>query len=331
MVTLTDTLTVVTGSEELLVERAVRDLVRSSSEVDTVRVEELEAILLRSGDLLVHTSPSLFEDAPVLVVRGVEQLVQSKSDHDEPLKEIVAYLEAPSPDAHVVLVHAGGVGGKAVLAAAKKARATMVVTPAPKGTKLRQHRREFVRDEATSAGCSITPQGIEVLIDSVGTGLRDLAGACVQLASDRTDGTQITDDDVRRYFGGRAEVSGFEVADQIVAGRTADALVLLRHSRQSGTTPVLFPAALARSLRQLALVAAAPRSASPTELAAATGMPDWKVNKVRQAARDWTERGLVAAINAVAEGDAAVKGGQADADYALEQMLITVGRARRLV
>jgi DNA polymerase-3 subunit delta len=92
---------------------------------------------------------------------------------------------------------------------------------------------------------------------------------------------------------------------------------------------VLFPAALARTLRQLALVASAPRAASVSQVAETAGLPDWKVKQVRETARHWSEAGLARAIRAVAEADAAIKGGESDADYALERMLITVGRSGR--
>jgi DNA polymerase-3 subunit delta len=166
----------------------------------------------------------------------------------------------------------------------------------------------------------------------VGTNLREVAAACAQLASDsQQEGEsqrRIDESDIMRYYGGRAEVRTFDVADRVVAGHTAEALGLFRHARDSGAPIVLFPAALARTLRQLAIVASAPRAATVDQLAAAAEVPDWKVKQVRENARQWTEAGLVRAIRAVAEADAAVKGGEADADYALERMLITVGRSR---
>ncbi|HVQ88574.1 MAG TPA: DNA polymerase III subunit delta [Actinomycetes bacterium] len=322
-------LTVVTGSEELLVERAVRELVASVGSADEVELHEIDATMLAPGQLAVQTSPSLFGGPPVVVLQAIEALVQSKSELDEAIEEILSYLKSPSPDACVVLVHAGGNGGKAVLAAAKKAGASVINTPAPKKrSEIRSQRREFVREEFRRRQSSISPQAVEALVDAVGTDLRDLAGACAQLADDRVDEGRIEEADVRRYYDGRAEVQTFDVADRVVAGHTAEALGLFRHARDAGVPVILFPAALARTLRQLALVASAPRGASAVSIAAAAEIPDWKVRAVRDTARHWTDAGLVTAIRAVAEADAAVKGGEADPDYALERMLITVGRSR---
>ncbi len=322
-------LTVVTGTEELLIERAVRELVASLGSGDDIELHEQDAVSLAPGQLAVRTSPSLFGGPPVVVLRGVEGLVQSNPDLEDAIQELLGYLESPSPDACVVLVHGGGNGGKAVLAAAKKADAAMVSTPAPKKkSEIRSHRREFVRDEFRARQCAISPQAVEALVDAVGTDLRELAGACAQLADDRVEDGRIEEADVLRYYDGRAEVQTFDVADRVIAGHTAEALGLFRHARDAGVPVVLFPAALARTLRQLALVATAPRGASASSIASSAEIPDWKVRIVRETARHWTDAGLVNAIRAVAEADAAVKGGEADSDYALERMLITVGRSR---
>ena len=168
-----------------------------------------------------------------------------------------------------------------------------------------------------------------MLINAVGTKLRDLSGACAQLVSDHGTGGRLDEETVRRYYGGRVEVQGFDIADQVLAGRTAAALGLLRHARESGVAAVLVTAALGRSLRQLALVATAPRGAPADSVAALAGTPPWKVKDLRALARDWSEPGLAAAIKAVAVADTDVKTGAVDPEYALERMLITVGRARR--
>ena len=321
-------ITVVTGTEELLVERAVRRLIRQSGD-DQVEVHDRDVVAVKTGELGVLTSPSLFGGPPVVVLRGIESLVQSNDAVAEAVDEVMSYLKSPATDACVLLVHGGGNGGKAVLTAAKKAGAVQENTPTlKKAGEIRQHRRQFVKEEFRAAGCTITPQAVETLVEAVGTNLRDLAGACSQLAADKQEG-KLDESDVLRYYGGRAEVRTFDVADRIVAGHTAEGLGLYRHARESGTPLVLFPAAMARTLRQVAWVATAPRGASATDIANATDMPEWKVKSVRDVARHWSEAGLVAAIRAVAEADAAIKGGgEADADYALERMLITVGRCR---
>jgi len=60
----------------------------------------------------------------------------------------------------------------------------------------------------------------------VGSDLRELAAACDQLAAD-TDGL-IDEPVVARYYRGRAEATGFTVADRAVEGHLAQALEQLR-------------------------------------------------------------------------------------------------------
>jgi DNA polymerase-3 subunit delta len=322
-------LTVITGNEELLIDRALKGLISSAGDDDT-EIVTLSARALQSGQLGVATSPSLFGGAPLVVVDGVENLVQSNPDVAAALDEVMAYLSAPNPDAMVVLVHGGGNGGKGVLTAAKKAGAATVKTPtSPSGNALRQNRAEFVKSELATFTCHAHPQTIEVLINAVGTKLRDLSGACAQLVSDLGVGGLLDEETVRRYYGGRVEVQGFDIADQVLAGRTAEALGLLRHARESGVPAVLVTAACGRSLRQLALVATSPRGAPADSVAALSGAPPWKVKNLRALARDWSEPGLASAIKAVAVADTDVKTGAVDPEYALERMLIAVGRARR--
>ena len=322
-------LNVISGNEELLVERALKRLINEAG--DDVEIIELTARAVQPGQLTVAASPTLFGGAPVVVVDGIEALVQSNDDVAPALQEVMDYLATPSDEAVVVLVHGGGNGGKAVLTAAKKAGAETITTPtSPSGANaLRQNRATFVKNELSELGCTAEREAVEVLIDAVGSTLRDLAGACAQLVSDLGKGSRVDEDTVRRYYGGRVEVQGFDIADQVIAGRTAQALGLLRHARESGIPPVVVTAAVGRSLRQLALVASAPRGAAADSVASMAGTPAWKVKDLRAQARDWTEPGLSAAIKAVAVADTDVKTGAVDPEYALERMLISVGRARR--
>ena len=72
-------LTVITGNEELLVERALKELIAEVSGPDA-EVIDLSARALQPGQLAVAASPSLFGGAPIVVVDGVENLVQSNPD-----------------------------------------------------------------------------------------------------------------------------------------------------------------------------------------------------------------------------------------------------------
>ncbi len=310
-------LTLVVGDEELLVSRAVAAVVRAArARCADVDVRDLEATALGPGDLAEVLSPSLFGDERVLVIRAGQDLAK------ETAAEVVAYAQDPLPEVVLVVVHAGGAKGKALVTSLLAAGARRV--DAPKITKASE-RRDLVRAELRSDGRQVAEEAVTALLDAVGNDLRELCSAAGQLLSD-TDGP-ITEQVVARYHRGRAESSGFAVADRAVDGDLAGALELARWGQATGLANVLVTSALASTLRSVAMVASAGR-APASVLAGQLGMPSWKVEKTQRQARGWRPEGLSDALRAVAVADGDVKGGAADQAYAVERALLTVVQAR---
>jgi DNA polymerase-3 subunit delta len=310
-------LTVVVGDEDLLVGRAVGAVLRAARELDPqVDVRDLAAGEVQPGDLPELLSPSLFGDRRVLVVRAAQDLDKSVA------AELMAYVAEPLDEVAVVACHAGGAKGKALLAALLAAGARRV--DAPRMTKV-SARRDFLRTELRSTGRRVTEGAVTALLDAVGSDLRELCSAAGQLLAD-TSGP-VDEEVVGRYHRGRADLTGFTVADRAVEGDLAGALELVRYGQATGLAPVLVTSALAGALRSIALVASAGH-APAAEVAAALGMPPWKVDKTRKQVRGWRPEGLSAALVAVAEADAAVKGAAVDQDYAVERALLAVTTAR---
>ena len=310
-------LTLVVGEEELLVSRAVSAVVRAARAADPdVEVRDLVGAELERGDLDEVLTPSLFGERRVLVVRRAQDCVKDVA------AELVAYLKDPIDDVHVVVVHAGGAKGKALLTAVAAAGARTV--EAPRITKFGE-RRDFVRRELKVDGRLVEDEAVAALLEAVGNDLRELSSAAAQLLAD-TDGP-ITVEAVARYHRGRAESSGFTIADRAVDGDLGGALELARWGMSAGLASVRVTSALASTLRSMALVASAGRMPAH-QLAGQLGMPPWKVEKTQRQARGWRPEGLSSALTAVAEADAAVKGAAADQDYAVERLLLAVVEAR---
>jgi DNA polymerase-3 subunit delta len=118
------------------------------------------------------------------------------------------------------------------------------------------------------------------------------------------------------------------VAEKVMTGDRAGALETLRWAMQLGVPHVLIADALADAVRTVARVSAAGR-ADPYRLASALGLPPWKVKKAMAQARGWERDGLAHAIQLVAGVNADVKGVAADADYALERVVLELCAARR--
>ncbi|MEU7897533.1 DNA polymerase III subunit delta [Nonomuraea sp. NPDC049152] len=307
--------TLVVGDEELLAERAVGVVVAAAKAQEAgAEVHDLVGGKVEPGELTRLTSPSLFGDRSVVVIRSAQDLSK------ETIAEVLGYAKNPADDTVLVLVHPGGVKGKALVDGIRKTKADVVTVS--KITKPAE-RLDFVKGEIKRAGRTITGEAAQALLDAVGNDLRELAAACSQLAFD-TEAKSIDLNAVARYHKGRAEVSGFTVADSAVEGRLADALEQVRWALGTGVAPVLLVSALARSLRSLAKVGGAGRNVQPAQL----GMAPWQVNNAKRQLRGWGPEGLSAALMAVANADEQVKGGGADPAYALEHAIQTIVASR---
>ncbi len=310
--------TLIVGEEEFLVDRAVRDLIAAARDASPGGdVHDLDAAELSPGELDSLTSPSLFGGGCVLAVRSAQNASK------EVAAELARYAKNPAPNVVLVLTHAGGAKGKELLAAAKAAGARMI--ECPKVTRFAE-RLDFIRAEFRRAGQRADDGAARALLDAVGSDLRELAAACDQLAADTEGG--INEAVVARYYRGRAEATGFTVADRAVEGHLAQALEQLRWALATGVSPVLICSALAQGVRLLGRVGSAPRGISSTALAAEVGAPPWKIDRVRQQLRGWHPNGIARALHAVAEADAQVKGEATSAAYALERAIRRIVASR---
>lgn len=303
----------IVGEEELLAERAVQAAVTAVRLADpTAELRRVRASQLSDPELAELASPSLFAEGRILVLEAVHEAGKDLAD------TIISYLREPSDGLAIVLVHSGGARAKTLLDAAKAAGAE--VTECPKITRA-SDREAFVRDEARRLGSKLEPAAIGALLETVGSDLRELASAVGQLVADT--GGAITEAAVRRYHRGKAEVTGFVVAEKAVTGDRAAALEALRWAMLLGVPHVLVADALADAVRTVARVAATGGN-DPFRLAAQLGMPPWKVRKALGQSRGWRPATLATAMAVVAEVNADVKGVAADPDYALQRAVLRI-------
>ncbi|NMR19328.1 DNA polymerase III subunit delta [Cellulomonas fimi] len=308
----------VTGTEGLLGERAVAGLVAAARDRDAdVEVTRLEGAGYSAGALGIVTSPSLFGEARVVVVEGVEQAT------DDLMADALAYVDAPADDVVLVLQHGGGQRGKKLLDAVRASGAPVVVC---EPIKKDADKVAFAAAELRRAGRRADAEALRALVEAVGSDLRELAAACAQLAADAPADSRgvIGPAVVARYYGGRIEATGFRVADAAIAGRTGEAVALLRHALATGGDPVPLVATLAAKLRVLAKVAA---TRGRRGGAADLGLAPWQVDRALKDLSRWTPEGLAEAITAVAQADAEVKGAGRDPVFAVERAVLRVASA----
>ncbi|MGZ4511267.1 MAG: DNA polymerase III subunit delta [Mycobacterium sp.] len=298
----------VLGDEELLVERAVADVLRSARQragIDDVPISRMRAGDVSTYELAEMLSPSLFGDERIVVLEAA----------GEAGKEAAAVISSAAADVPLgtmlVVVHSGG--GRAKALATELQSLGAVVHPCARITKASE-RVDFVRREFRALRLKVDDETVTAMLDAVGSDVRELAAACSQLVADT--GGVVDAAAVRRYHSGKAEVKGFDIADKAVAGDVAGAAEALRWAMMRGEPLVVLADALAEAVHTIGRVG--PLSGDPYRLAAQLGMPPWRVQKAQKQARYWSRDSVAAAMKVVAALNANVKGAVADADYALE-------------
>ena len=298
----------VLGDEELLVERAVADVLRSARE--RAGTQDVPVSRMRAGDVSTYElaellSPSLFADERIVVLEAAAEAGKEAA-------AIIAAAAADMPAGTVlVVVHSGG--GRAKALAGELQSLGAAVHPCARIGKLSE-RIDFIRKEFRALRVKADEETVTALLDAVGSDVRELAAACSQLVADtagRVDAAA-----VRRYHSGKAEVKGFDIADKAVVGDVAGATEALRWAMMRGEPLVVLADALAEAVHTIGRVG--PLSGDPYRLAAQLGMPPWRVQKAQKQARRWSRERVATAMKVVATLNANVKGAVADADYALE-------------
>jgi DNA polymerase-3 subunit delta len=305
----------VTGPESLLAERAVTGFIaRAIAERPDAAVVRVEAGQVNGGSLAEAAGGSLFASATVLVVTDLSELAPELAD------QVVGMASEPGSDLAHALVQPGGNKGKALLDRLRKLRTELVDCPSIKPWDLPQ----FVSAETRRQQGRIDATTSAVLVDAVGSDPRSLVAAVRQLLDDAPERV-ITETAVRRYFGGRAEVTSFAVADDVLSGRLDGALGKLRWALSTGVAPVLITSALSNNLRSLGkYLDGRDARLRDADLARVIGVPPWKLKDLSRLSRDWKPVAVARAIKAVAVADAQIKGAASDPGFALEQVVLNV-------
>lgn len=309
----------VLGDDEFLAERATASVV-AAVRATVSNPEDIPVTRLRAGDatapeLAELLSPSLFAEDRIIVLEAAAEAGK------EPAKLVADVAVNPPEGVTLIIVHSGGGRAKSMVAALRK-------------TGVEEHdcaslkagaRADFVRNELRGHGVKAGQDVIEKILDSVRADLRELASACSQLAADT--GGKVDVAAVARYYSGRPEITGFEVADKAVTGDRSGALESLQWAHHHGVPHVLLADALAEAVHSIARVRGVGRMdqyAAASEL----GMPPWKVKKVQGQASAWDSESIAKAMSVVATLNGEVKGQAADADYSLQRAVATVADLR---
>ena len=301
------------GGESVLADRALAEALALRADFERTILDGAGLELGRYGEAV---APSLFADKRVLVLKDLQDVT---SDVQEEIESLFDQLD---PNLHLIFIHKGGVKGKGLLDKIKK-RNPEIFTCEP--MKKAADKEEFVREEFARHGRKISSGAVTALVDATGSDTRELAAACSQIAFDTNAGKAVVDeDDIAKYYQGRIEATGFDVADATLAGNPTAALIALRNALDSGTDPVMIVSALTSSIRTLAKVSGAPRNANSFQIAGSLGLAPWQIDKARRQLSKWSPALIAFSVQELAKADVAIKGAEADPLYALERSIVSI-------
>lgn len=320
-------ITLIRGGETALADRA------TAVAVDAIRKQSpgadrtvLDASADDGADALRYScAPTLFGDDVIVQVTNLQS-------GDDSFSAALAEVLADQPDhVYLIVLHDGTAGGKKLLEALREAGAQEVECKAVKKGKpaIEVLTKEFTRHRRHA-----TADAVHVLYEAVGHDLPMLFAAVSQLVADVPD-DPITEDHVRDYFAGVADVAGWKIAEQVWQRRPSGALESVRYAVASGNensvglTSVL---ALASALRDIIRVGGMGPGASDADVAREVGLAPWQVSKVRAQWSRWSgdQRRLAASLVDLADAEAMMKGGlkpgqSLDVEqklYALERLVV---------
>lgn len=301
------------GGESVLADRALAEALAVRGEFERTVLDGSGLEIGRYGEAV---APSLFADKRVVVIKDLQDVIS------EVQEEIESLFDQLDQNLHLIFIHKGGVKGKGLLDKIKKLKPE-IITCEP--MKKASDKEEFVRQEFARHGRKISASAVTALVDATGSDTRELAAACSQISFDTNAGKAVIDEeDVAKYYQGRIEATGFDVADATLSGNPTAALVALRNALDSGTDPIMIVSALASSIRTLAKVSGAPRNANAFQLAGSLGLAPWQIDKARRQLSKWSPALIAFSVQELSRADVAIKGAEADPLYALERSVVSI-------
>jgi DNA polymerase-3 subunit delta len=286
--------------------------------------EHLGAVDASGADAVAACNAiGLFGGGRRLVI--VDQVERWKVDD---VKEVAAYLAAPSPDTVLALV-AGELKAEAPLAKAVAKAGEVLVYDVPK-----RRLPEWVGEQFARLGAKADADACRTLVEIVGEDLDELATEIDKLAT-WAAGETITAADVAQLAVGLAETPIFAVTDawgaRDVGGVLAatEALLERSHRARSGELVRLVASLVSHVGRVRRISRLAEEGVRPRDAAGRLKMHPFAAEKAWKQAQNFSTDELAQAIVRLARLDAASKGGsRLPPDLELERALVDVTRRR---
>jgi DNA polymerase-3 subunit delta len=279
-------ITLIASESEFLADLEHRDL-RSQAEARGDSIEELDVDDPIAVSFALGT-PSLFGDGRLLLLRGDVKALERHVD------ALVRFAAAPLEGTHVLIV------ASSAKTLAKKLGSGVetieIAAPKPWDTD------KWIIKHAKGLGRAIDASAAKLLVETLGTDLRELAGAIETLSI----GGAIDEAAIAASYHGH-DAALFTFLDHILERNRAGALRDLNSLLAGGDHPLVVHAALVKQFRTLAAIFGLRdhEQPSPKELDVAPGY----LKRANKAARRFDADTIRRCIIALAEADLALKGG----------------------
>jgi DNA polymerase-3 subunit delta len=239
---------------------------------------------------------------------------------DQAKKEIAAYVEAPSPEAVLVLVAEVGDRGKLPTGLSKLVQGKGAIR------QIALQRRElpkWIQDRAKGKELAIRPDAANALIDLLGTSPAIIDSALEQL-KDAFPDQRITRELVVSQFQGLGEQRLWDLCDRAFGKDLAGTTRSLASLLEAREDPLAILGGIASRLRDLLRVKALPQGTSPAAAAEQAGLRfEWQGKRYLEQARRFSMDELVRLHETVVEADRVMKSG-ASGDVVLPVVVAAV-------
>lgn len=285
------------GQDEFLLREAALEI------LGELRPREIDGAEWESGETADLMTPSLFGERRALLVSNAKALP------DEAVAELKRYLEAPDPDAPLIVMATVGERARAPAAVAKLFEGVGSVV------EVKVQRKElpgWLAQRARAKELNLAPEGAAALVDTLGEDPAALEQALEQLAS-AFPGERMTAELVGRQFRGLGEQHIWDLCDRAFARDLPGAMRSLRTLMEARGEGLMILGGLAARLRDLIRVRSLPERMPPGELAKRAGLRfEWQARRYRDLAKRYSHEELAAVHERIVWADRALKSGATD-------------------
>jgi len=181
----------------------------------------------------------------------------------------------------------------------------------------------WIRERARGHRLRVDDRAGWALLDSVGTGLRELDGALNQLATGLGEGSTVGAADVRQAFPRLADERIYAFTDAVGDRRLSTAMESLRRLIEQGDEPLVVFGALSAQIRRM-LVARGAAEHGTRGVRDALGLPEWRAERLLRQVRSYREEELARALDELARADVDMKSGDMPPEVPLERAVVAI-------